>query len=69
MARFETRYTDDMFLSTLQEGVSKSTTAIKEELKCSRNTVKAAMLKLEAEGKVKRIEVAGSIYGWKKVKE
>ena len=64
--KFETKYTDDMFLSILDVNQSKSTTKIMRELNCARNTVKTAMLALEAKGLVKRIEVDGSIYGWKK---
>ena len=67
MARFETKYTDDMFLNLLKVNESKSTTKISKELNCSKNTVKTAMLALEAKGLVERIEVDGSIYGWNKV--
>ena len=65
--RFQTKFTDDMFLNALSTDSIKSTAVIMKIVGCSRSTAKNALDKLVACGKVKKVEVEGNGYGWQKV--
>jgi len=65
--RFQTKFTDEMFLNALSTDSIKSTAAIMKIVGCSRNTAKNALDKLAASGRVKKIEIEGNGYGWQKV--
>lgn len=62
---FKPRYTDHDFLAVLSYGVPKSTAHIMKSLKCSRNTAKSYLTRLEASGKIRKMEIEGGSYGWK----
>jgi predicted transcriptional regulator len=57
-----------MFLSALSIDRIKSTATIISLVGCSRSTAKNMLYKLVNDGKVNKIEIEGSCYGWQKVK-
>jgi DNA-binding GntR family transcriptional regulator len=62
---FKPQYTESAFLNALSPKQLRSTSAIVDTLGCSRSTAKNTLMRLAAEGKIKRIPVVGtSIYGW-----
>ena len=66
--RFQQKFTEDMFLSALSIDRIKSTATIISLVGCSRSTAKNMLYKLVNDGKVNKIEIEGSCYGWQKVK-
>lgn len=65
--RFEQKFTEEMFLNALSFDSLKSTATILKTVGCSRHTAKNALDKLLAAGKVRKVEIEGSGYGWQKV--
>ncbi len=65
--RFQQKFTEDMFLNVFSIDSIKSTTTIMSLVGCSRSTAKNMLYKLVNAGKVNKIEIEGSCYGWQKV--
>lgn len=60
---FTDQYKKEDFLAVLNSN-PKATTVIAKKVGCSRNTAKKFLAELEAEGKIKEIEIEGGFYAW-----
>jgi predicted transcriptional regulator len=67
--RFQVKFTEDTFLNALTTDTLKSTSTVIKTVGCSRSTAKNALDKLLVAGKVRKVEIEGSGYGWQKVWE
>jgi predicted transcriptional regulator len=67
--RFETKFTEEMFLNALSNDSLKSTAAVLRTVGCSRSTAKNMLDKLLSVGKIKKVQIEGNGYGWQKVGE
>jgi len=65
--RFQTKFTDEMFLNALTTDTFKSTVKVAEVVGCSRSTAKNTLEILAREGKAKKFEIEGGSCGWQKV--
>jgi predicted transcriptional regulator len=65
--RFQTKYSDEMFMNALTTDNFKSTMKVAEAVGCSRSTAKNTLDKLTREGKVMKFEIEGGSCGWQKV--
>ena len=65
--RFQQKFTEDMFLNALSIDGIKSTETIMSLVGCSRSTAKNMLYKFVNEGKVNKMDIEGSCYGWQKV--
>lgn len=63
---FKTQYPESAFLDALSTTQLRSITSVMVALGCSRSTAKNTLMRLAAEGKVKRVPIVGStsVYGW-----
>lgn len=60
---FTDQYKKEDFLAVLDSN-PKATTVIAKKIGCARNTAKKFLAELEAEGKVKQVEIEGGFYAW-----
>lgn len=67
--KYETKFSEKAFLDALSIDQLISTAGIMKVLGCSRNTAKNMLVKLENEGKVKRVPIEGNSFGWLKIEE
>jgi predicted transcriptional regulator len=67
--RFQVKFTEDTFLNALTTDTLKSTSTVIKTVGCSRSTAKNALDKLLVAGKVRKVEIEGSGYGWQNVWE
>ena len=65
--RFQTKYTEQMFIDALSVDVIKSTASIIKTVGCSRSTAKNMLEKLTTSGYTRKVEIEGNGYGWQKV--
>jgi predicted transcriptional regulator len=65
--RFQVKFTEDTFLNALTTDTLKSTSTVIKTVGCSRSTAKNALDKLLVAGKVRKVEIEGSGYGWQKI--
>ena len=66
---FETQYTEEDFLKALDYEKIRSVKVIMVAVGCSRNTAMVMLNKLEYEGKIKKIVIEGSGFGYVRVKQ
>jgi DNA-binding MarR family transcriptional regulator len=64
---FKTKYPKDEFLNYLSSTEPKSTKEIADLAGCTSNTAKAALFKLEEEGKVRKMLISKKYYVWWKI--
>lgn len=65
--RFQTKYSDEMFMNALTTDNFKSSVKVAAAVGCSRSTAKNTLERLVRENKVKKFEIEGGSCGWQKV--
>ena len=66
---FKKKYKDKEFLDALSTTQPRATAYVMRKLGCVRNTAKPYLQRLEAEGKIRKVEVCGNSYFWLRVEQ
>lgn len=62
---YKEQYKKESFLQVIDQH-PKATTVIAKSVGCARNTARKFLEELEAEGKVKQVQIEGGFYAWVK---